>query len=116
MTWKLKSREKELYVTKGATFRDTITLVNETNNVGVNITGTTITGAYWQSPIRANSELEFQFLEHDTANGVWNVFITAANTSTSNTGKFVYSFHWTDTDSDVYRVQHGVVVVDPDRS
>lgn len=116
MAYKIKSREKELYLTKGATFRDTLTLVNNTTNTAINISGTSIEGSYWQSPIRANSELDFQFTEHDSANGVWNVFITAANTTTSNSGKFVYGMHWTDRDSEVYKVQHGVVVVYEDRS
>lgn len=109
----IKAKQKEFYFGKGESFQDTITIVDYNTNSAIDITGTSISGSYREAFTRANAELAFEFAEHDAANGVWNIAITAANTATSNTGRFDYTIYWTDANSSVHRAQHGVVVVYP---
>jgi len=103
----------ELYMDQGATFNNSITLVNDTTNTAINVSGYTIRSQMRKSYYSANATATFVCNISDSANGIITMGLAASNTANIKPGRYLFDLE-TENNSIVTRVLEGIITVTPE--
>ena len=106
------SGKLDLIIEQGATFSRVITIKNS-SNVAVNISTDSFAGQVRKRHQSGTKVADFDFSITDGANGEVTATISHANTTTMDTGDFVYDIEWT-SGSTVTRLLEGTATVTPE--
>lgn len=102
----------ELEIDAGATFSTEIT-VSENDGTGKNLAGYTIKSQLRKS-YYSSSATDFTINITDSANGIFEMGISAANTSNLRAGRYVFDVELENTiDGTVNRIFEGIITVLP---
>lgn len=106
------SGKLDLTIEQGTTFSRTIT-IKDANDVVVDITNDTFAGQVRKRHQSGVAEATMTFAITDGANGEVTASISATDTSSMDTGDFVYDIEWT-SGSTVRRLLEGLATVTPE--
>lgn len=106
----------ELYMDQGATFNNSVTLVNDSTNTAINVASYTIRSQMRRSHWSANATANLVCTVADAANGIITVGLAAANTSNIRSGRYVFDLEIQDSSNTVTRLLEGIITVTPEVS
>lgn len=103
----------ELYMDKGADFRNVINITDDLTNAPVNITEYNITSQMRRSYYSANATANITCTITNPANGEITMSMTAANTALIKDGRYLFDMKVTDGYGNISRVLEGIITVTP---
>lgn len=104
----------ELYMDKGTSFQNQITLTDDSTNTSINITGYSVRSQMRRSYYSVNATANIVCTITDAANGTITMSLGAANTSNIKAGRYVFDLQTTDTVGAITRVLEGTITVLPE--
>lgn len=104
----------ELYIDKGTSFQNKITLTDDTTNTSINLSGYSASSQLRRSYYSTNASANLVCSVTDAANGEITMSLAAANTSNLKAGRYVFDLKTVAPNGSIARVLEGTIVVLPE--
>jgi hypothetical protein len=104
----------ELYIDKGTSFQNKITLTDDSTNTSINLAGYSARSQLRRSYYSTNASANVICTISDPANGEITMTLSASNTSNLKAGAYLFDLQTTDPVGAVTRVLEGTITVLPE--
>lgn len=104
----------ELYVDKGTSFQNKITLTDDSTNTSINLSGYSARSQLRRSYYSTNASANIVCTISDAANGEITMSLSASNTSNIMAGRYLFDVQTTNPIGAVTRVLEGTLTMLPE--